>query len=66
MAKTCPGENAAPLPRQVAEAVSGEVPGGEWKEVGKKGRKTPSNSLPEGGPTATTIQVAAGAAPTAD
>lgn len=48
MAKACPIKKSTPRLSQetaaVVEAavVSGKVPDGEWKDVSKKGRKTPS------------------------
>lgn len=43
IAEACPGKNAAPRPRQAATdeeaVVFGEFPEGEWKRLGKKGRK---------------------------
>lgn len=60
--KSCLGKNAAPRPSQAAALVSGEVPDGEWKEMGKKGQKAPipPTGAPVRGPTATTTQRAAG------
>lgn len=47
IAKACFGKKAGTRPSQVtagAAVVSFEVPDGEWKDVGKKGRKTSSTS----------------------
>lgn len=51
--ESVPGKNVTPQPQpttaETAEAESGKAPGGVWKEVVKKGRKSISYLLFEGG-----------------